>query len=348
MRLSPIARGTLLAVVAAAAFGATTPVVSAAAKVASPFTVAALLYAGAAGGAWILRRRAPSGDPPLRRSNAPRVAVVALLGACVAPIALGWGLARTGATTGALLLNLEAVFTVLLARVVYREPIGRRVALALAATTAAGTALALHEGASLAGGALGVMAIAVATLAWAADNTLMRRLADVQPLAVVVAKGALGASASILLALVTGARWPPMPLTLAVLAAGVLGYGASLLLYLRAQRILGAGRTGSLFAIAPFVGAVIAAIVEGKAPTGTHALAALLFGAAVVLHATERHAHEHRHAREEHEHAHRHDDGHHDHVHEPAFVGEHSHPHSHVPLDHEHEHTQDLHHEHAH
>ena len=109
MRVSPIARGTLLAVVAAVAFGATTPVVSAAAKVASPFTVAALLYAGAAGGAWILRRRAPSGDPPLRRSNAPRIAVVALLGACVAPIALGWGLARTGATTGALLLNLEVL-----------------------------------------------------------------------------------------------------------------------------------------------------------------------------------------------------------------------------------------------
>lgn len=352
MRFSPVARGTLLAVLAAVAFGATTPVVWAAAKIASPFTVATLLYAGAAAGAatgaWGLRRRAASSEPPMRRAHAPRVAAVSLLGACVAPIALGWGLARTGATTGALMLNLEALFTVLLARVVYREPIGGRVALALAATTAAGTALALHEGAGAAGGVLGAIAIAVATLAWAADNTLMRRLADVEPLAVVTAKGAIGAGASVVLALATGARWPPVPLALGVLVAGVLGYGASLLLYLRAQRVLGAGRTGALFAIAPFVGALIAVFVEGKAPTAAHAVAAVLFGLAVWLHATERHMHPHRHAREDHEHAHRHDDGHHDHVHEPALVGEHSHAHRHEPLDHTHDHTPDLHHEHAH
>jgi len=340
-----------LAVLAAVAFGATTPVVSAAAKVASPFTISSLLYAGASFAAFLLGRRPDPKEAPLRAAHLPRLAAIAVLGACVAPVALAWGLARTGATTGALLLNFEALFTVLLARAVYHEPIGRRVALALVATTIAGTALAFQSrGAEGILRPLGALAIGLATFAWAADNTLTRRLADVRPLSVVAAKGALGALLTTSIALAMRAQWPGVGLGLGLMVAGAAGYGASLVLYLRAQRILGAGRTGSLFALAPFVGAGIAAVVERTTPTASHGLAGLLFGIAVVLHGTERHAHAHRHAPEAHEHAHRHDDGHHDHAHAPGHgsADEHSHPHEHTELAHTHDHTPDLHHEHTH
>ena len=56
----------------------------------------------------------------------------ALFGAALAPASLAWGLQHASALSASLLLNLEAVFTLLLARRIYREPVGRRVALAIA------------------------------------------------------------------------------------------------------------------------------------------------------------------------------------------------------------------------
>ena len=45
---------------------------------------------------------------------------------------------------------------------------------------------------------------------------------------------------------------------IALCVVGGLGYGFSLRFYLLAQRNFGAARTGSLFAIAPFIGAFAA------------------------------------------------------------------------------------------
>jgi len=339
-----MSRGVALAALAALAFGATTPIVAwAGAHGAAPFATAALLYAGAALVAVLARGRGPR----LRASDAPRVVAVAVVGGALAPILLAWGLVRTGAAVGALLLNLEAVFTVLLARALYREPIGGRVALAIAAMVAGGAALVLDARRDLALGATwGVLAVGAATACWAADNALTRPLSEREPFAVVAAKASLGAALSLAAALLAGEHLPPLAPALALLACGATGYGLSLRLYLLAQRAIGAGRTGSVFALAPFVGAALAIALGDRAPGAWTASAAALFAAGVVLHATERHHHAHRHAAVDHDHLHRHDDGHHDHRHDPPFTGEHSHAHHHDAVEHDHEHGTDLHHDH--
>src|SRR5215470_2139397 len=124
-----IARGVLLAALAAVAFGATTPIIAHAGAGLGPFATAALLYAGAAAMAFALLAGSRARGPALRRGDAGRVVAVAIVGAAIAPALLAWGLQRTGGLVGSLLLNLEAAFTVALARVFYREPVGRRVAL---------------------------------------------------------------------------------------------------------------------------------------------------------------------------------------------------------------------------
>ncbi len=338
-------RGVLLAASAAIAFGATTPVVAWAGTWAGPLATACLLYAGAALSSVVVRGRGSTGGP-LRRGDVRRVVAVAVFGGAVAPALLAWGLQRAGATLGSLLLNMEAVFTVLLARAVFREPIGGRVALALIAIVAGGAALVADASASATWSALGALAVAGATAAWALDNTLGRPLAERDPLAVVAAKGALGGVFTLIAAVVAGERMPPPGPALALLAAGATGYGLSLRLYLLAQRRIGAARTGSVFALAPFVGAAIAMAVGDREVSAWTAVAAALFGAGVWLHATEHHHHAHVHTAIDHDHVHRHDDGHHTHVHDPPFVGEHAHPHHHDALEHDHEHGVDLHHDH--
>ena len=344
-----MAAGGLLAVLAAATFGATVPFTQRAGRGVGPFATAACLYGGAClfAGAMTLARR-----PAQRaRFGAGRILVIALLGAAVAPTLLAWGLQRVAGMTAALLLNFEAVFTVLLARAVWREPLGRRVATALAAMFAGGVLLTIDAGRGAGLGRVGgwgAAAIAGATLAWATENMVSRALAEHEPFAVVTAKSAIGAALTTAIACLVRESAPGWPHLLALGACGAGGYGLSLALYLRAQRRIGAARTASIFALAPFVGALGAWVLGDRDFTAAIVGAAALFMVGVVLHLTEGHQHRHRHEALVHEHPHRHDDGHHDHVHVPPVAGEHTHPHQHQPVEHDHEHIADVHHRHGH
>jgi drug/metabolite transporter (DMT)-like permease len=351
MQRSPMAAGGLLAVLAAATFGATVPLTQRAGRGVGPFATAACLYGGAClfAAAMTLARRSPARAPA--RFGIARIVVIALLGAAIAPTLLAWGLQRVAGMAAALLLNFEAVFTVLLARAIWREALGRRVVIALAAMFAGGALLAIDVRRSAGSGALGgwgAAAVAGATLAWATENVISLALAEQEPFAVVAAKSAIGAALTAAIALATGDALPDGARLLALGACGATGYGLSLALYLQAQRRVGAARTASIFALAPFVGAIGAWILGDRALSAGIAGAAALFAAGVALHLTEGHRHRHRHEALVHEHPHRHDDGHHDHRHAPPVAGEHTHAHAHEPVEHEHPHGPDLHHRHGH
>lgn len=342
----PMGAGGVLALASAVAFGATTPMVQWFGRGLGPFTTAALLYGGAAlFSALPAARRERAG---LRRSDLGRLVVVASLGAVVAPVALAWGLQHTSGVSASLLLNLEAVFTVLLARALWSEPIGARAAGALLAMTAGGALLVAATPSSRPGAGLGALAVVGATLAWAADNAVGRPLADRDPTRVVLAKGILGAAASAALAVAFGETPPGAGPSAGLALCGALGYGASLALYLRAQREIGAARTGSIFAAAPFVGAALAWAIGQRAAGPATLAAGGLFVAGLWLHLTERHEHVHTHGAIEHDHAHSHGDLHHDHVHDVYPPGEHAHPHRHEPTTHVHPHGLDVHHRHRH
>jgi drug/metabolite transporter (DMT)-like permease len=346
---NPILLGTLLAVLAAVAFGMTTPFIRRLGVDAGPFATASLLYAGAVLGALPLalgRPRRERAEAPIGRGHLPRLVVVALLGAALAPTLLAWGLQRVSAIAGSLLLNGEALFTIVLAAVVYREHVGRRVAVAATVMLVAGLLTVRWAGGAGMGGTLGSVALVGAVLCWALDNVLSRPLADLDPAAVVRTKAVLGAGLTAVLALATGERAPGVAAAVGLLACGATGYGLSLRLYLRAQRRVGAGRTGSLFALAPFIGAAVAVLLGDRSADWTTGLATALFALGVVLHLTERHDHHHVHAALRHDHAHAHDDDHHDHDHPAA--GPHSHAHEHAGRSHAHPHAPDTHHGHGH
>lgn len=340
-----IGRGVALALASAVAFGLTAPIVAWAGV--APLTAAALMYAGAALAALAMRPWSARAGARLGRAEAGVVIAMAIVGAAIAPALLAWGLGRAGATAGSLALNLEAPLTVALAWLVWREPIGRRVIGAGAAMVVGGALVALDASRD-AVGALGLVAVAGATLAWSIDNTLSRRLAECDPLDVIVAKAALGATLALLIGRALGEPVPALGRAAALIGCGATGYGVSLRLYLLAQRRIGAARTASVFAVAPFLGAGVGWAAGSGQPGPLTAVGALGFALGVVLHLTEDHAHDHAHEPVAHDHAHRHDDGHHDHAHDPPVLGEHSHAHAHPRVVHSHAHAPDIHHAHAH
>jgi drug/metabolite transporter (DMT)-like permease len=346
-KLRPALRGGLLVLAAAALFGVSTPLVQRWGAGLGAFTTAALLYLGAGAVAWLSRRSARA-EAPLRRADLGRVLAMAASGAVLGPVALAWGLQRTSGFSASLMLTLEVVFTAVLAWRWYGEAMDRRVVAAMLVLLAGAALLVLEQSGSGGVQAMGLLAVLVATMAWGLDNALSRSVADRDPGQVVWVKSMLGASATALLALAWGDPLPGLTAALVLVAIGATGYGLSLRLYLLAQRAFGAARTGSVFAFAPFIGAIAALALGERSATWGMALGGGLMLLGVVLHLSESHEHRHQHEPLSHEHAHTHDDGHHDHTHDPMPTGAHSHWHRHAPVQHSHPHVPDAHHTHSH
>jgi drug/metabolite transporter (DMT)-like permease len=348
-------RPILYALLSALPFGVSTPAAKALLGSAEPAMLAGLLYCGAGLGAAVFRRllRAMNRDSAprqaaLTRADLPWLAGAIVAGGIVGPLLLMLGLSRTEAAAASLLLTLEGVATALMAWFVFHESFDRRIALGMACLV--GGALVLSwTGTPTLSSLLGPLAIVGACVAWGLDNNLTRKVSLADPLQIVELKGLIAGPCNVLLALWMGGILPASgPIALAGLV-GMVGYGASLALFVLALRDLGTARTGAYFSTAPFIGAAAAVLALGEPLTEQLLVAAALMIAGVWLHVTEHHDHPHAHDPTAHEHAHVHD-AHHRHEHGALdpIDEPHTHWHRHEPLEHAHPHTPDEHHRHRH
>ncbi len=339
--------GVQAALASAVLFGVSTPFAKALLGDVSPWLLAGLLYCGSGLGLWAYRLVRRPARVELRRDEVlPLVGAVAA-GGVVAPVLLMAGLSRMPASGASLLLNAEAVFTALLAWVVFREHVDRRIVAGMLAIVAGAAVLSVPSGVAL-GTPLPALAVLGACLCWGLDNNLTRKVALTDATWLAAVKGAVAGPINLVLALVLGARLPGVVPLLGAMGLGLVAYGLSLVLFISALGAVGTARTGAYFAVAPFVGAIVA-IAFGEALTWSLVVAGLLMAVGVWLHLTERHEHEHTHEAIEHSHRHTHDE-HHQHAHdEPVPPGTwHTHPHVHEPITHTHPHYPDAHHRHAH
>ena len=341
------------ALAAAVLFGLSMPLAKVLLGSMPPLLLAGLLYAGSGIGlsVWILLRRLRGkslAEASLTRRDAPWLAGAVLFGGVLGPILLMLGLAHTSASSTSLLLNLEGVLTAVLAWVVFRENVDRRVFFGMLAIVAGCVLLSWQRQAST-NLPWGALAIAGACLCWAIDNNLTRPIAGGDPMQIAAVKGGVAGAINITLALFVGYRFPDVIPLLATGLLGFVGYGLSLALFVLALRHLGTARAGAYFSTAPFVGASVSLLLFAEHPGMTFWLAGALMALGVWLHVSEHHAHEHAHEALAHNHRHRHDE-HHQHTHDFPWDGDepHTHPHVHAPLVHSHPHFPDIHHRHRH
>ena len=345
--------GAPAALASAALFGASTPF----AKLllgdgVSAWLLAGLLYLGSGVGLGIVHLASRtcglgSTEAPLRRSDFRWLALVVLSGGVVGPVLLMLGLMTMPASSTSLLLNLEGLATMLIAWVVFRENVDRRLLIGAAAILAGAVLLSWQSGPG--GFSLGAIAVAGACLAWGIDNNLTRKLSAADPVQIAAIKGLVAGAVNLVLALTAGMELPSIGAVAGAAVVGFLGYGISLVLFVLGLRHLGAARTGAYFSTAPFIGAVLGIAMLGEQVSVLLIASALLMAIGLYLHLSEAHEHEHEHEALEHEHRHVHD-AHHHHVHGPSDpAGEpHSHWHRHAPIRHRHPHYPDVHHRHAH
>ena len=331
--------GWIWCALAAVLFGAATPATKLVVDHVGSVTLAGLLYLGAAAAVAPFALRQPRRAATARQRSLLLLAVG--LGGGVAPVLLVLALHRTPAGTVSLFLNLELVATAVIARVLLQEHIGRRAGMGITIVVLGGAILA---GASGGGATVGMLLVAATCVCWGIDNAITASLDSYTPVQITMAKGVIAGTVNLCLGLALDGV-PHAPYVLAALAIGAVGYGVSITMWITGARLVGAARGQTVFALAPFVGALLAWPVNGDRLTVSTMAAFVVCLVGVVLVASARHAHTHTHQPQEHAHPIDPDDPHHRPDAIQVLAGT---RHRHLVMRHEHEHLPDIHHRHVH
>ena len=209
-------------------------------------------------------RRNRTKESPLSRADLPYTAAMVVLD-IAAPVFLMLGLSRTTAENASLLNNFEIVATSLIALVVFREKISGRLWAAIGLVTLSSTLLSL-EGVESFRFSTGSLFVLLACICWGLENNCTRALSGNDPLMIVVVKGFGSGSGALAVAFCTGETLPALPAIPAALLLGFVAYGLSIFFYIYAQRVLGAAKTSTYYAVAPFIGTALSLAVFRQMP----------------------------------------------------------------------------------
>jgi drug/metabolite transporter (DMT)-like permease len=287
----PIA-GAICGLASAMLFGASAPVAKRLLPGFSSIALAGFLYGGAAIGLSAVRmatRRGGRSAAQERWSSRDRwlMAGSVAFGGVLGPVLMLTGLRHVSGVSGALLLNLEALFTILLAVIVFGDRL-RRQEIAGVCLILGGAVVLSYGPGDMGAALLGVGSLVGATLSWGLDNNLMQRLSARDPIRIVQIKAAAASCFSLALASTQGIS-APSPVVAVALALGFVSYGISVVLDVYALRYVGAAREGAYFATAPFAGALLAVPVLGESIGAKEVVAGLLMAIGVWGLATARH-----------------------------------------------------------
>ena len=283
-------RAIFFAVLAAALYAINAPVSKLLLAHVPASMMAALLYLGAGSGIFLVglvQKRAGRGEKelPLTRKELPYT--LAMVGLDIAaPIFLMIGLTTTSAASASLLNNFEIVATSILALAVFKEAVSPRLWGAIALVTLSSILLSVEDLGSLSF-SFGSLFVLLACVCWGFENNCTRMLSSKNPLEIVVIKGFGSGAGALIVALINGERFAHWTAALAALLLGFVAYGLSILFYIYAQRDLGAAKTSTYYALAPFIGVVLSLLLFRELPNLSFLTALVLMIAGTYLASTD-------------------------------------------------------------
>ena len=248
------------AILAAALYALNAPVSKLLLRNVPPTMMAGFLYLGAGLGMALMglaRSRTGRGarEERLTKKDLPYTLCMVALD-IAAPILLMIGLRRTAAANASLLNNFEIVATALIALLIFKEKIGRRLWTAIGLITLSSILLSVEDAGSFRF-SVGSLFVLGACVCWGLENNCTRCLSRSDPLEIVVIKGFGSGLGSVIIALAVGESLPAWGEILKILLLGFVAYGLSIYFYVYAQRDLGAAKTSAYYAVAPFIGVLL-------------------------------------------------------------------------------------------
>ena len=275
----PQQKATFFALLAAVLYAINSPVSKLLLEKIPSAMMAAFLYLGAGLGLFIMgliQKAAGQKEKelPLTRKELPYTLGMVVLD-IAAPICLMIGLLHTTAANASLLNNFEIVATSIIALVVFKEAISKRLWLAISLVTLSSFILSFEDMSSFSF-SYGSVFVLLACVCWGLENNCTRMLSSKNPLEIVVIKGFGSGLGSLIIALVIGEKVPNLLYILCALLLGFVAYGLSIYFYIYAQRDLGAAKTSTYYAVAPFVGAGLSLLIFWELPSLSYIIALII------------------------------------------------------------------------
>ena len=256
----------------------------------SPAMLAALLYLGAGVGMSFValnqkKRNKNSKEKSLTRKDLPYTVAMVILD-IAAPILLMMGLTLTTAANVSLLNNFEIVSTSIIALIVFKEAISKRLWISITLVTLASIILSVKDTGSFSQQmkqlmdssyfSYGSVFVLAACICWGLENNCTRTLSNKNPMEIVMVKGFGSGLGSLLIAFAIGEKIPELKTLVFTMLLGFVAYGLSVFFYVHAQRELGAAKTSAYYAIAPFIGVAISLVIFKEVPSISFAIALLI------------------------------------------------------------------------
>lgn len=259
-------RAIFYAVLAAALYALNAPI-SKLLLVQIPSTMmAGLLYLGAGIGMYLMEKlHKNKQEQPLTKKELPFTIAMVVLD-IAAPIFLMVGLTKCSAANASLLNNFEIVATSLIALVIFKEAISKRLWFAIVLVTISSILLSFEDMSSLEF-SWGSLFVLLACVCWGFENNCTRMLSSKNPAQIVIIKGFGSGLGALVLSLVVGERYFRFGYIVLALLLGFVAYGLSIYFYIYAQRDLGAAKTSTYYAISPFIGAMLSLIIFTELPS---------------------------------------------------------------------------------
>lgn len=270
---------TLFALLAAALYAINSPLSKLLLKELSATMMAAYLYLGAGIGMALVgliqkRSRHYHGERSLTKKEIPYTIAMVVLD-IAAPIFLMIGLNLTTAANASLLNNFEIVATAVIALIVFKEAISKRLWAAILLITLSSILLSVEDISSFSF-SYGSILVLLACTCWGLENNCTRAISQKDPVQIVVIKGFGSGLGSLIIALFIGEPFGKPLYIAATLLLGFVAYGLSIFFYVYAQRDLGAAKTSAYYAIAPFIGVLLSLAIFNQIPGISFVVALLI------------------------------------------------------------------------
>ena len=301
-----------------------------------PTTMAALLYLGAGIGIGMMslfnkkdREKAES----LTKAELPYIVGMIVLD-IAAPIFLMLGISYGSSANASLLGNFEIVATTVIALILFKEAVTKRLWVAIGLITLSSILLSF-EGTDSFHFSYGSLLVIMATVCWGLENNCTRELSSKSTYQIVMLKGLCSGLGALVIALIKRESFPGIGYIAIALALGFVAYGLSIFVYVRAQNVLGAAKTSAYYAVNPLIGSLLAFVFLSESLSWMYviALIVMVIGSALVVVDTFIRQHDH-----EHQHTFTHSHGGSTHTH----TVRHSHVHKHYLTEEKHRHRHSI------
>jgi len=256
--------GFLLAIGSAFLYGLSTPINKILLLTINPFVLSGWSYLFS--GIFTLPSfRKNKSDTSLKKDDIPKLLIIILFGSILGPIIFFFGLNLSTSFQASLFQYSEAIFTILIALIIFKEKISRNtwLGISIILTTLIFWSIDFNifRISQIIG--TGVIFILIGCACWAIDNNTTQSLGDKSSFQITSIKCIVGGLISLLLALFLNLNiLLNIEYLMAILIIGILTFGFSIICFISALKFIGTVNTVTIVSLSPFIAALLSIFIN--------------------------------------------------------------------------------------